>query len=53
MLEKLRNKIPVLFQRPLFDKMIHEYRGQKYWELPHVSGPLLCMLLPIFMKTCL
>lgn len=38
MLEKLRNKIPVLFQRPLFDKMIHEYRGQKYWELPHVSG---------------
>lgn len=30
MLEKLRNKIPVLFQRPLFDKMIHEYRGHPF-----------------------
>lgn len=47
-LEKLRNEMPVMFGSPLYSKLTHEYKHQKYWELPHVKGKPLVFAIADF-----
>lgn len=46
--EKLRNEMPLMFGSSLFSKLKHEYKNQKYWELPHVKDKPLVFAIADF-----